>query len=1017
VRSTFIDYFAKNHAHTHYRSSPVVPFNDDTIIFANAGMNQFKSVFTGTVDPSSPLAALSRAVNSQKCIRAGGKHNDLADVGKDSYHHTFFEMLGTWSFGNYFKAEAIAWAYDILVNVYKLPKDRLYASYFGGDSSLGLPSDEEAKQIWLNYLPPERVLPFNAKANFWEMGDSGPCGPCSEIHFDRIGGRDASQLVNADDPDVLEIWNLVFIQFNRDLSGKLTPLPAKHIDTGMGLERLTSVLQNRRSNYDTDIFFPLFDKIHQIVGGKSYSGLLGEADRLNMHRDTAYRVLADHARTLTFAVCDGAMPSNEGRGYVVRRILRRAARYAHQNLGAESGLVSKLVPTVVDSFKHLYPELVEQQQSIEQTIREEEESFSNLLARGVKYFNEIATAIESNASDRKISGRDVFFLYDTLGFPPDLTELMAQERGFSVDMEGFHAAMLVQKERSKEAELRRRASAIGSSAASSIVLTGDHVAELQRNSVSATIDIAKYDSDSMQEKAIVQRFVDSSGNLLKSLSLGNSVEPIVFGVLLSKTSFYAEAGGQVADHGDVEIVGGNSHVVVARVVDARSYGGYVLHTCVYIPSNTSAASGPISLNAGEHAVTRVNAERRRKIVPNHTFTHLLNFALRNVLGEDIQQKGSHVSEDRLRFDFNLGRSMKTDELAAVEASVNKIIASKLKVYSAIVPLKSALEINGIRAVFGETYPDPVRLVSVGAPIDEALLSPKDPKWREYSIELCGGTHLGETAEAEAFVIVEEGAVAKGIRRISALTGHSAARARELGESILTRARATAKEVDRLCPEKETSITAKASANTESGCVELVHSLVRLNRAVADVRKCVDGDAVAVSVKTEVRQQTEKMYARINKRLDAVTIAQYIPEIERVVAEAATLASSGQNKRAAVFHMATKSVLSDGARTRVLKDASDKISKSHPTLSFVIVLACANEDGQNMRTYCTATVPSSAQSGLNSVDWVSAALGPLGGKGGGRPAFAQGSVPSSIDGTDSESIGIVLSGARRYAESV
>jgi alanyl-tRNA synthetase len=984
-------------------------------------MNQFKSVFTGTVDPSSPLASLSRAVNSQKCIRAGGKHNDLADVGKDSYHHTFFEMLGTWSFGNYFKAEAIAWAYDILVNVYKLPRDRLYASYFGGDSSLGLPSDEEAKQIWLNYLPPERVLPFNAKANFWEMGESGPCGPCSEIHFDRIGGRDASKLVNADDPDVLEIWNLVFIQFNRDHSGKLNPLPAKHIDTGMGLERLTSVLQNRRSNYDTDIFLPLFDKIHQIVGGKPYSGLLGEADRLNMHRDTAYRVLADHARTLTFALCDGAVPSNEGRGYVVRRILRRAARYAHQNLGAESGLVSKLVPTVVDSFKHLYPELSEKQYFIEQTIREEEESFCNLLARGVKYFNEIATLIEGDGSDRKVSGRDVFFLYDTLGFPPDLTELMAQERGLSVDMDGFHASMLVQKERSKEAELRRRASAIGSSVASSIALTGDHVAELQRNSVALTVDAAKYNSVSMQENAIVQKFVDSSGNLLNSLPLEDDVEPVVFGVLLSHTSFYAEAGGQVADHGDIEIVGESGRVAVARVVDARSYGGYVLHTCVYLPGNSSKA-GSISLNAGGRAVTRVNPERRRKIVPNHTFTHLLNFALRGVLGEDIEQKGSHVSEERLRFDFNFSRSMKADELAAVEAAVNGIIASKLKVFSAVVPLKSALEINGIRAVFGETYPDPVRLVSVGAPIEEVLSSPKDARWREYSIELCGGTHLMKTTEAEAFAIVEEGAVAKGIRRISAVTGQAAVRARELGESILLRTQAIAKEVELICPEKENSAT--AASRPDDYCTELVKNLIQLNRAVADVRKCVDGDAVAVSVKAEVRKQTEKMYVRINKRLDAVTSAQYIPEIERVAAEAAALASPGRNERAAVFHLATKSVLSDGARARVLKDASDRISKVHPTLSFALVLACADTDGLSMRTYCTATVPSGAQSKHHSVDWVSAALAPLGGKGGGRAGFAQGSVPSSRSDShaggitvDTESIGIVLSGARRYAESL
>lgn len=431
MRSTFISYFNENHGHSHVPSSSVVPYKDNSIIFANAGMNQFKAIFTGTVEPTNPFASLERAVNSQKCIRAGGKHNDLTDVGKDVYHHTFFEMLGTWSFGNYFKEDSIKWAYDLLVNVYGLPKEQLYVSYFQGDASLGIPCDEEVKNIWLRYLPPERVLPFGLKENFWEMGDVGPCGPASEIHFDRIGGRDAAHLVNADDPDVLEIWNLVYMQYNREIDGALKSLPQNHVDTGMGLERLTSILQGTHSNYDTDVFSSLFKEIHANVGGTPYLGYVGGADARNGFRDMAFRVLADHARTLTFAITDGAVPSNEGRGYVLRRILRRAFRYARQNLDSPPGLLLRLVPVVANNYSSLYPELANAVPKVLDVISEEESSFSSMLERGITYFKDIAADIKrsSGCGQQILAGENIFFMYDTLGFPPDLTELMAEEEG------------------------------------------------------------------------------------------------------------------------------------------------------------------------------------------------------------------------------------------------------------------------------------------------------------------------------------------------------------------------------------------------------------------------------------------------------------------------------------------------------------------------------------------------------------------------------------------------------------
>mgnify|MGYP004707593831 FL=1 len=448
VRQTFLDFFVKNKGHNFVSSSSVIPYEDPTLLFANAGMNQYKPIFLGTVAPNSPFAGLNRAANSQKCIRAGGKHNDLEDVGKDSYHHTFFEMLGNWSFGDYFKTEACALAWELLTEVYGLQKDRLYVTYFGGEPSANLEPDLEAKQIWLDLgIAEDHILAGSYADNFWEMGDQGPCGPCSEIHYDRIGGRNAASLVNMDDPNVLEIWNLVFIQYNRESSSKLVPLPAKHIDTGMGFERLVSVLQDKMSNYDTDVFTPLFVKIQELANVRPYEGKFGAEDVDGI--DTAYRVLADHVRTLVIALADGGVPNNDGRGYVLRRILRRGARFARKKLGfTDPNFFSSLAPTLIEQISDIFPEVLNNRDQIFEILDEEELSFAQTLDRGEKLFEKMVAKAKASNSN-KLGGKDVWRLYDTYGFPVDLTRLMAEEQGMEIDEVEFEKARIESREASK----------------------------------------------------------------------------------------------------------------------------------------------------------------------------------------------------------------------------------------------------------------------------------------------------------------------------------------------------------------------------------------------------------------------------------------------------------------------------------------------------------------------------------------------------------------------------------------
>lgn len=744
VRSTFLDFFTQKNAHSHVPSSSVVPHNDPTLLFANAGMNQYKPIFLGTVEPGSEFATLKRAANSQKCIRAGGKHNDLDDVGKDSYHHTFFEMLGNWSFGDYFKKEAIGYSWELLTSVYGLEKDRLYVTYFEGDAKQGLEPDLEAKQFWLDVgVAEDHILPGNAADNFWEMGDQGPCGPCSEVHYDRIGGRNAASLVNMDDPNVLEIWNIVFIQYNREPDLSLRSLPSKHIDTGMGFERLVSILQDKLSNYDTDVFTPIFEKIREITGVRPYTGKFAEDDKDGI--DTAYRVIADHVRTLTFAISDGGVPNNEGRGYVLRRILRRGARYVRKYMNYPIGsFFLQLVDVVIENNSAIFPEIAKNSAELKEILTEEEVSFAKTLDRGEKLFEQYAI-IASKTPEQTLAGKDVWRLYDTYGFPVDLTRLMAEEAGLKIDDEAF--------ERARE-ESREASKASGAKGGESLIKLDVHaLSELEQRSVSKTDDLYKYGLENTKSKIVA--LYDGSSFVDTITEVGKS-----YGIILDKTPFYAEQGGQEYDTGSLVIDG----VADFAVTNVQQYAGHILHT-------GTLSDG--SLSVGDELIATYDELRRWPIRNNHTGTHVLNLALRDVLGDGVDQKGSLVAPEKLRFDFSHKQALTVNELEKVENICNEEIRANKQVYSKDVPLADAKAITGVRAVFGETYPDPVRVVSIGVSVDDLLANPSNESWHELSIEFCGGTHVAKTSDIKELVIIEESGIAKGIRRIVCVSGKEA----------------------------------------------------------------------------------------------------------------------------------------------------------------------------------------------------------------------------------------------------
>ncbi|MBN1543002.1 alanine--tRNA ligase [candidate division KSB1 bacterium] len=690
IRNSFLDFFRSKNHHI-VPSAPVVPQSDPTLLFTNAGMNQFKDIFLGNRKRTHP-----RIADSQKCIRVSGKHNDLEEVGRDTYHHTFFEMLGNWSFGDYFKAEAIAWAWELLVNVWKLPKERLYATVFGGDETEALDRDEETALMWqrMTEIDPSHILYFGKKDNFWEMGESGPCGPCSEIHID-LGPEYESFAdprksgVNTGSARYIELWNLVFIQYNRDAAGKLHLLPAKHVDTGAGFERLVAVLQNKGSNYATDLFAPIQEAIADFTKRNASEG--GEVQ-------VGFNVLSDHIRALSFAIADGAIPGNEGRGYVLRRLLRRAARFGRV-LGMQKPFIYRLVSPLSIVMGGAYPEISQRRDYIERVIRAEEESFNQTLDRGIDIFESQAAKILARG-ETVFPGKDAFLLHDTYGFPLDLTQLMAQEKGLQVDASSFQVEMEKQRKRS----------------------TGS------REAVYQTVDV--------DESLGGSEFVGYIADEIETQVVAAEDKRLI----LRETPFYAEGGGQVGDRGWIE----NDHIRF-QVEDTKQIGEHIVHF-----GRLQEGSLP---DTGDPVRARIDTARRRATERNHTVTHLLHKALRQVLGEHVHQAGSLVHPDYMRFDFTHYEKVVETDLRRIERIVNERILENRKVSWQMLPFKEAVQ-KGAMALFGEKYGDTVRMVQVA----------------DFSSELCGGTHVRATGEIGEFIIISESAVAAGIRRIEAITG-------------------------------------------------------------------------------------------------------------------------------------------------------------------------------------------------------------------------------------------------------
>ncbi len=697
IRKSFLDFFASK-GHKIVPSAPMVIKGDPTLMFTNAGMNQFKNIILGN-DP----IKYSRVADSQKCLRVSGKHNDLEEVGHDTYHHTMFEMLGNWSFGDYFKAEAIAWAWEYLTEVLKLDKDRLYVTVFEGSPAEGLDRDNEAAGIWAKYIAEDRIINGNKKDNFWEMGDTGPCGPCSEIHIDlrpdaeraQVNGRD---LVNGDHPQVIEIWNNVFMQYNRKADGSLEPLPNKVIDTGMGFERLCVAVQGKTSNYDTDVFQPLLKAVGKICGTEYAK---------DAKVDVAMRVVADHIRTIAFAITDGQLPSNAKAGYVIRRILRRAVRYGYTFLGQRQAFMYRLIPALIDNMGEAYPELAAQQTLIEKVIKEEEDSFLRTLETGIRLLDRVMAETKA-AGKTEISGVDAFTLYDTYGFPLDLTELILKENALTLDVEAFNAEMQKQKDRARNA---------------AAVETGDWVVVREGDIEFVGYDQTQCDTQILRYRRLVQKNKE------------------YYQVVLSCTPFYAEMGGQVGDSGWLITEDGNG----VEIRDTKRENNLPVHIMSKLPEDVTC-----------NFLAKINTEKRAAAEANHTATHLLHKALRDLLGTHVEQKGSYVSPEVLRFDFSHFQKVTPEEIRKVEHAVNKLIRQNIALDEhRDLPIEEA-KAMGAMALFGEKYGDSVRVIRYGD-----------------SIELCGGTHAQSTGNIGLFRIISESSIAAGVRRIEAVTAEYA----------------------------------------------------------------------------------------------------------------------------------------------------------------------------------------------------------------------------------------------------
>jgi alanyl-tRNA synthetase len=705
IRQQFLDFF-RSKQHEIVPSAPIVVKNDPTLMFTNAGMNQFKDIFLGNVQPKS-----GRVADTQKCLRVSGKHNDLEEVGVDTYHHTMFEMLGNWSFGDYFKKEAIEWAWELLTEVYKINKDRIYITVFGGDEKDGLPADSEAEAIWKNSIDSSRILYCSKKDNFWEMGDTGPCGPCTEIHVDcrpdeerkAVSGYD---LVNKDHPQVIEIWNLVFIEFNRMADGSLVKLPAQHVDTGMGFERLTRVLQGKTSNYDTDIFQPYINRIEQLSGMK-YRPEIEEQDAEALKINIAMRVIADHVRAISFTIADGQLPSNNGAGYVIRRILRRAVRYGYQTLNLKEPFLHVLVEELVRQMGSQFPEIASQKELVKKVIFEEEQTFRRTLENGLKKLENYCSSGSTAVQNGILKGEVVFELYDTFGFPIDLTRLIAASYNLKIDESGFEAELEKQKNRSRQA---------------AEVTQGDWVVIKEGEPEFVGYDVLEIETGILRYRKVTGKSGD------------------VYHILLEKTPFYAEGGGQVGDTGILRSA--NEEI---EITDTKRENTLIIQYAKSLPENISTTF-----------TASVNAAARRETQNNHSATHLMHEALREVLGTHVEQRGSLVNANYLRFDFSHFSKVTDEEIKQIEDLVNTKIRKNLSLEEfRTMPIDQA-KAMGAMALFGEKYGDEVRVIKFGS-----------------SVELCGGTHVPSTAQIGKFKITTEGSVAAGIRRVEAITGAAA----------------------------------------------------------------------------------------------------------------------------------------------------------------------------------------------------------------------------------------------------
>ena len=789
LRSLFLNFFSQKQ-HEIVPSAPMVVKNDPTLMFTNAGMNQFKDIFLGNASPKS-----LRVANSQKCLRVSGKHNDLEEVGHDTYHHTMFEMLGNWSFGDYFKKDAIDFAWEFLTKVAGIPADKLYVTIFEGSTAENISIDSEAKEYWSKHIPADRIILGSKKDNFWEMGDTGPCGPCSEIHCDIRDEADkklipGAELVNKGNPLVIEIWNLVFIQYNRKADGSLESLPQKHVDTGMGFERLCMVAQNKKSNYDTDIFQSVISKIAEISGipyGK------------DVDSDIAMRVLADHLRTISFSIADGQLPSNAKAGYVIRRILRRAVRHAYTFLNQNEAFIYKLVPTLVDTMGASYPELRSQQSLIEKVIQEEEHSFLRTLETGIRLLDQLAEKAVSNKQS-SISGKDVFTLYDTYGFPLDLTQLILREKNLAADTEGFAKEMEEQKSRSRN-------DAVKETGDWTVLETGSENEFVGYDHLEADIKIMRYRQIKVKGKELFQ-------------------------LVFNKSPFYAESGGQAGDSGYIS--DGDQKIIISDTVKENNL---VIHISSELPQNLKG-------NFKAH----VNSESRINTEANHSATHLLHFALRKILGSHVEQKGSLVNPEYLRFDFSHFQKVSDEEIRQIEILVNSFVREDIPLNeNRNVPVKEAMNM-GAMALFGEKYGDSVRVI----------------KFNE-SVELCGGTHVKSTGKIGFFKIIKESAIAAGVRRIEAITGVKAQefifdqidqlkKVSEITgttgeilpaiEKLVTENQSLTKQLDNFSLEKLSSIKNEISGKIETiGDIKFFAGIVKVDKAhlLRDLAFQIKGD--------------------------------------------------------------------------------------------------------------------------------------------------------------------------------